>query len=187
MIYHFESVTASGEKQSLETYKGKVLLIVNTASKCRFTPQFDDLQKLYENYREQGFEILGFPCNQFGEQEPGTSEEAQHFCQANYGVSFPIFSKINVNGEYADPLFQYLKKAVPFEGFDETNIQVKLLKALISEKYPEYLVGNEIKWNFTKFLVDSDGTILKRYEPAVEPSAIAGDIEQLLLAAAYKG
>ncbi len=179
-IYDFEAEKVNGEKVSLSTYQNDVLLIVNTASKCTFTPQFDDLQKLYEQYHNQGFTILGFPCNQFGEQEPGTNEEAEAFCKMNYGVTFPIFSKIKVNGEEAHPLYQYMKEALPFHGFDENNIQSKLLKMMITENNPEWLIGNEIKWNFTKFLFDRNGTPVKRFEPHEEKDAMVPSIEKLL-------
>lgn len=163
-IYQYSAEKADGSRVSLSEYKGKMVLIVNTASKCRFTPQFDDLQKLYNDYKDSGLEILGFPCNQFGEQEPGTDEEAAAFCQINYGVKFPIFAKIEVNGPNANDLFEYLKKAAPFAGFDESNIAAKLLKMMLAEKEPELLVGNDIKWNFTKFLIDQQGNVVKRFE-----------------------
>ena len=179
-VYQYDVEQVNGEKVSLTQYKGKVLLIVNTASQCTYTPQFEDLQKLYEQFQGQGFEILGFPCNQFGEQEPGTNEEAVSFCQMNYGVTFPVFSKIKVNGENANPLYKYLKQKAPFKGFDEANINEKLLKMMISEKNPEWLVGNEIKWNFTKFLINQEGEVIKRYEPSTEPLEIKSDISQII-------
>lgn len=179
-IYQFEIKRANGKDQLMKDYKGKVMLIVNTASKCKFTPQFEDLQKLYEVYQGQEFEILGFPCNQFAGQEPGSSEEAAEFCRMNYGVRFPIFSKVKVNGADAHPLFKYLKEQQPFRGFDENNIQEKLLKFMLLEKSPEWLVGDEIKWNFTKFLIDQQGNVVKRYEPSDEVADIASDIERLL-------
>lgn len=179
-VYQFEVEKPNGEKISLSEYKGKVLLIVNTASKCRFTPQFDDLQKLYEKYNSDGFEILGFPCNQFDNQEPGTSQEAASFCQMNYGVKFPVYAKVDVNGKGAHPLFHYLKQQAPFKGFDEANIAEKLLKLKITEEYPEWLVGDEIKWNFTKFLIDQNGQVVNRFEPATEPMELVDDIERLL-------
>lgn len=179
-IYQFEVPQVNGQTVPLSQYEGKVLLIVNTASKCRFTPQYDDLQKLYLQYKDQPFEILGFPCNQFGEQEPGTSQEAAAFCQLNYGVTFPIFAKVDVNGQNAHPLFQYLKQKAPFRGFDESNIQEKLLKMMIFEKNPEWLVGDNIKWNFTKFLIDQRGQVVKRYEPTDELDEIRQDIQTLL-------
>lgn len=181
-IYQFEGERANGQKVSLSEYRNKVLLIVNTASKCKFTPQFDDLQKLYDRFKGERFEILGFPCNQFGEQEPGSSEEAESFCKLNYGVSFPIFAKVDVNGPNAHPLFKYLVQCQPFRGFDETNFQEKLLKMMIFEKTPAWLTGDSIKWNFTKFLIDAEGRVRKRYEPTDEFSVIADDIEQLLSA-----
>ncbi len=138
-------------------YAGKVLLIVNTASHCGFTPQYAALEALYQRYRERGLVVLGFPCNQFGSQEPGEAEEIASFCQKNYGVSFPMFAKIEVNGNEAHPLYQYLKKAAPG------------------------LLGSEgIKWNFTKFLVDRQGEVVERYAPATAPESIARDIEKLL-------
>ncbi|ALF10741.1 glutathione peroxidase [Parageobacillus thermoglucosidasius] len=179
-IYNYEVTKPNGETVSLSEYKGKVLLIVNTASRCGFTPQFQDLQKLYEKYREYGFEILGFPCNQFGGQEPGSSQDAVAFCQRNYGVTFPIFAKIEVNGDNAHPLFQYLKKEAPFKGFDETNANGRILKLMIMEKNPEWLVGDEIKWNFTKFLINRDGKVIRRYEPIEEPIDFEQDIAALV-------
>ena len=158
-VYGFSCQTGSGESKSLEEYRGKVLLVVNTASKCGFTPQFEGLEKLYEAYKDRGLMILGFPCNQFGRQDPGSNDEIQEFCQLNYGVSFPMFSKIEVNGGDADPLFKHLKKAAP--------------GALGTER---------IKWNFTKFLINKDGEVLKRYAPATKPEDIEADIEALLAA-----
>ncbi|GEN29983.1 glutathione peroxidase [Cerasibacillus quisquiliarum] len=179
-IYQFKVTTLKGEQVTLEQFKDKVLLIVNTASKCRFTYQFEQLQQLYLTFDKQDFEILGFPCNQFAEQEPGTSDEAAQFCRANYGVSFPMFAKINVNGVNEDPLFRYLKQKAPFRGFDETNIEEKLLKMRLANEYPEWLVGDSIKWNFTKFLIDKEGTVVNRFEPSVEPTTFEDEIRQLL-------
>ncbi|GAA4834080.1 glutathione peroxidase [Paenibacillus vulneris] len=179
-IYDISAVTLQGKEVSLEQYKGKVLVIVNTASKCGFTPQYTDLQKLYERYNSQGLEILGFPCNQFNEQEPGSNEEVQSFCQVNYGVQFPMFEKTDVRGRDAHPLFRYLTEQAPFEGFDLSNASGRLLHAFLQEKQPELLVGDEVKWNFTKFLVDRDGHIVERFEPAVEPMDMEPAIESLL-------
>ncbi|MCB1678956.1 MAG: glutathione peroxidase [Halioglobus sp.] len=156
-VYDFSCATAAGEKKSLADYRGKVLLVVNTASKCGFTPQFAGLEELYEKYRDAGLEILGFPCNQFGKQDPGSNDEIVEFCQLNYGVSFPMFGKIEVNGGGAEPLFKYLKKAAPGA-----------------------LGSRGIKWNFTKFLIDADGNVVKRYAPTDKPAAIEKDIEKLL-------
>lgn len=156
-VYDFNCQTTAGKKQSLNDYRGKVLLVVNTASKCGFTPQFEGLETLYEKYREEGFEILGFPCNQFGKQDPGSNAEIMEFCQLNYGVSFPMFAKIEVNGSGTDPLFKHLKKEAP--------------GALGTQR---------IKWNFTKFLIDPDGNVVKRYAPTDKPGAIEKDVKKLL-------
>ena len=155
-VYDFTCQTPSGQDKSLSEYEGKVLLVVNTASKCGFTPQFGGLEEMYEKYKDQGLEILGFPCNQFGNQDPGSNDEIQEFCQLNYGVSFPMFGKIEVNGSGADPLFVHLKKSAPG------------------------MLTNNIKWNFTKFLVDANGEVVKRYAPTVKPKEIEADIEALL-------
>lgn len=156
-VFDFSCSTSSGDERSLADYRGKILLVVNTASKCGFTPQFAGLEEMYEKYRERGLEILGFPCNQFGKQDPGSNEEITEFCQLNYGVSFPMFGKIEVNGRGADPLYQHLKKAAPGA-----------------------LGTRGIKWNFTKFLINRDGKVLKRFSPATTPAQIAKEIEQLL-------
>jgi len=156
-IYDFEVDDIHGRKVKLGAYKGKVLLVVNTASKCGFTPQYKGLEALYEKFGPRGFEVLGFPCNQFGAQEPGSEEEIESFCEVNYGVSFPLFAKIDVNGDRAAPLYRHLKRAKPG------------------------LLGSEaIKWNFTKFLVDRDGKVVERYAPNTEPEKIVPDIEKLL-------
>ncbi len=178
-IYSYEAETIRGEQVSLEQYKGKVLIVVNTASKCGFTPQYEDLQKLYQEYKEQGLEILGFPSNQFGEQEPGTNSDVQSFCKINYGVTFPLFAKTDVRDETAHPLFQYLTDAAPFHGFDTNEPSGKMLNAFLSEKLPHYLEGNSIKWNFTKFLVDREGNVVKRFESTDEPLSMREDIERL--------
>ena len=156
-VYQFSCQTPGGASKSLEDYKGKVLLVVNTASKCGFTPQFEGLEEMYKTYHDKGLEILGFPCNQFGKQDPGSNDEIMEFCQLNYGVSFPMFGKIEVNGSNADPLFKHLKKAAPGA-----------------------LGTQGIKWNFTKFLIDPTGKVVKRYAPKDKPRAIAKDIEKLL-------
>lgn len=156
-IYGFAPRNNQGSETSLEDYRGQVLLIVNTASKCGLTPQFAGLEAIYKEYRDQGFTILGFPCNQFAGQDPGSNDEIMEFCQLNYGVSFPMFGKIDVNGDDTDPLFKHLKQEAP--------------GALGSER---------IKWNFTKFLVNRAGDVVKRYAPTTKPDAIASDIEALL-------
>lgn len=179
-VYHYSAKTIKGNPISLEEYKGKVLLIVNTASNCKFTPQYEDLQKLYLKYKDQGFEILGFPCNQFMEQEPGDNSEILSFCTLNYGVTFPLFSKIEVNGPDAHPLYKYLKENAPFKGFDLDNPQDKLLNMLLNEKFPEFNQGDEIRWNFTKFIVDKNGNVFDRFESSVEPSELEPYIKRML-------
>ena len=156
-IYDFSAQTLTGKPRKLSDYKGKVLLVVNTASKCGFTPQYAGLEDLYTKYKSRGLVVLGFPSNQFGEQEPGPDSEIAEFCEMNYGVSFPMFSKVDVNGEQAHPLYRYL-----------------------SEARPGMLGSKAIKWNFTKFLVGRDGTVLERYAPTTAPADIGPDIEKAL-------
>ncbi|MGO4545300.1 glutathione peroxidase [Paenibacillus sp. 2TAB23] len=179
-IYSYDVETIKGEQQSMEQYKGKVLIVVNTASKCGFTPQYSDLQKLYEEYKDQGLEILGFPSNQFAEQEPGTNSDVQSFCQLNYGVTFPLFDKTDVRDETAHPLFSYLTEEAPFAGFNTNEPSGKMLNAFLEEKLPHYLEGNSVKWNFTKFLIDREGNVIKRFESTDEPLAMKAEIEALL-------
>jgi glutathione peroxidase len=179
-IYSFTARNIRGTEISLEQYKGKVLIIVNTASKCGFTPQYADLQKLYEKYKEQGLVILGFPCNQFGEQEPGTNDAVDTFCQLNYGVTFPLFEKIDVRDNEKHPLFAHLIGQAPFEGFDLTNSSGKMLNKILEEKMPHLLLGDEIKWNFTKFLINREGEVVRRFESPVDPLDLEPEIEVLL-------
>lgn len=156
-IADFTVTTNKGEPLDLSEKLGKVLLVVNTASKCGFTPQYDGLEKLFEGYKDRGFEVLGFPCNQFGNQEPGDAEEIAQFCKLNFGVTFPLMAKVDVNGENASPLFDWMKGEAPG------------------------LMGSKgIKWNFTKFLIDRQGKVVKRYAPQDKPERIAQDIEKLL-------
>jgi len=156
-VYRFTANSLNGSPVDLAQYRGKVLLIVNTASKCGFTPQYQGLEAVYQQFRNQGVEVLGFPCNQFGSQEPGDAAEIGAFCEKNYGVSFPLFAKIDVNGDNADPLYKYLKHAAPG------------------------LLGSEgIKWNFTKFLIRKDGSVFKRYAPQTKPEELIDDIKRLL-------
>ena len=156
-IYEFEVQKITGDKARLGSYENQVMLIVNTASKCGFTPQYEGLEALYKKYKDQGLVVLGFPCNQFGRQEPGSESDIEEFCQLNYGVSFPMFTKIDVNGDDADPLFTYLKKS------------------------KKGILGSEnIKWNFTKFLVNRDGNVIARFAPTVKPKDLEKDIESLL-------
>jgi glutathione peroxidase len=156
-VYDFKARTIDGQEVSLSDYRGKVLLIVNVASRCGFTPQYRGLEELYERFGKSGFEVLGFPCNQFGKQEPGTDSEIRGFCDLQYGVRFPLFSKVDVNGSGTHPLYEFLKRAKP--GFLGTK---------------------RIKWNFTKFLVDRNGRPLKRYSPQTTPQAIERDVEKAL-------
>lgn len=179
-VYDFTVKTNKGVEKSLGDYKGKVLLIVNTASKCGFTPQFEGLQKLYNEYKDKGLEILGFPCNQFAAQDPGSNDEIQSFCKLNYGVTFQIFEKGDVRGENAQPLFKYLTAQKKFEGFDENHPIAQKLTEALKAHFPEYLEGDGIKWNFTKFLIDKNGEVIKRFEPTTDPADIAADIEKLL-------
>ncbi len=175
-IYDFTVKNAKGEDISLSQYKGKVLLVVNTATKCGLTPQYEALEALYKKYREKGLEILDFPCNQFLGQAPGSDEEITEFCSLNYGTTFPRFKKIDVNGKDADPLFAWLKEQKPEDlGDDETKSfenKVKLLKPFAKE--------GDIKWNFGKFLVGTNGDVLARYSPAYKPEQLEADIEKLL-------
>jgi len=225
-IYNYNVKDIKGEDVSLETYKGKVVLIVNVASKCRFTPQYNELENLYKKYKARGLVILGFPCNQFGQQEPGNNYEIASFCNLSYRVTFPMFSKIDVNGENEEPLYTYLKNQKSFEGFpaggDPVTIDVPAesdqgeqaledkarsyvdniegttvkpvqssyvipgnestaqLVKIISEEDPDFAENSDIKWNFTKFLVDKEGNVQARYEPMVSPLEIEKDIQALL-------
>ena len=175
-VHAFQAELSDGTVISLESFKGQALLIVNTASKCGLTPQYEGLEKLYNTYKDKGFTVLAFPCNQFGGQEPGTEEEIVHFCKTNYNVSFPIFRKIEVNGDNAHPLYQYLKKEAPRE--DAIDPDSRLYKRL--SETPHLLDSPDIKWNFTKFLVDRNGRVVKRFAPTTKPEDIAAEIEQLV-------
>ncbi len=155
-FYQFSARSLQGKEIPMEEYKGKVVLVVNTASKCGFTPQYEGLEDIYRRYNDKGLVILGFPCNQFGNQEPGSETEISEGCLINYGVSFPMFSKIEVNGDNAHPIFKYLKKSLPG------------------------LLSSKIRWNFTKFLIDTNGNPAKRFSPVTKPEQIIPDIEKLL-------
>ena len=179
-IYDFKAITIDGDEVSLEQYKGKVLVIVNTASKCGFTPQYEGLEKLYEQYKDENFEILGFPSNQFAGQEPGENIEIQNFCKKNYGVSFQLFEKGNVRGENTLPLFKYLTEKTTFRGFDLNHPIGKKLNDMFKGKFTEFMEDDSIKWNFTKFLIDRNGNIAHRYEPTTEPASMSSDIKKLL-------
>ena len=179
-IYNYSFKNADDDQVNLKDYKGKVMLLVNTASKCGFTPQYEGLESLHQAYQDKGLEVIGFPCNQFLEQEPGTAEEIKSFCQLNYGVSFEMSQKLDVRGESADPLFKYLTSQKKFEGYDLETEGGKNMQGFLSTKLPHLLEGDDIKWNFTKFLVSKDGQVIKRYESTVDPADIKADIEALL-------
>lgn len=179
-IYDFEVNDLNDEKLSLEKYKGQVVLIINSATKCGFTPQYDELQDLYEKYKDEGFIILDFPCNQFGGQAPGTNEEIYSFCDAKFGITFPMFSKIEVNGENAHPLYKFLKSQKSFAGFNEEHELTPVLKKMLSEADPDYENDPSIKWNFTKFLIDRNGNVVERYEPTEDIFVIEERIKELL-------
>ena len=179
-VYEFSVKDRKGHEVSLREYADEVILIVNTATKCGFTPQYEEFEKLYAKYHSQGFEILDFPCNQFGQQAPGTDESIHEFCKLNYGTEFPQFKKIKVNGDDADPLFKFLKEQKGFAGWDETHPIYPILDKMLSEADPNYKDNPDIKWNFTKFLINKKGQVVKRYEPTTKLSLIAEDIEKLL-------
>lgn len=179
-IYDFQVNAVDGRAVSLSMYRGKVLLIVNTASQCGYSRQFAGLQKLYENYRKQGVEILGFPCNDFNGKEPGSSQEVKQYCEAHFRVTFPLFEKIEVRGQHAHPLFDYLTKQAPFQGFDTGTSEGQWMDNFLQDKYPDIYDGDGIKWNFTKFLIDRSGHVHGRYETPVEPSDIEPGIAALL-------
>eukprot|EP01029_Cantina_marsupialis_P009427 TRINITY_DN219647_c5_g1_i1.p1 TRINITY_DN219647_c5_g1~~TRINITY_DN219647_c5_g1_i1.p1 ORF type:complete len:222 (+),score=41.85 TRINITY_DN219647_c5_g1_i1:63-728(+) len=178
-IYSYKMNSLNGEELSLDAYKGKLILIVNTASKCGLTPQYKGLEAMYKKYKDQGLVILGFPSNQFMEQEPGSSEEIADFCQKNYGVSFPMFEKIEVRGENAHPLYKMLTKEKAFLGFDDSE-GGQMFNGFLSEKFPEIYKGDGVKWNFTKFIVGRDGKVIERIEPNIVPEDFEEEIKKLL-------
>ncbi len=180
-IYDITVKDMDGSDVSLANYKGKVLLIVNVASKCGLTPQYEGLEALYQKYKDQGLEILGFPCNQFLEQEPGTNEEIQSFCSLNYNVTFPLFDKIDVNGEAESPLYTYLKKQAPFKGYPEgTEEFATMLDEIHQKTGTGFDQGDAIRWNFGKFLVSKDGKTILRFEPMVTPDMMEEAIQEFL-------
>lgn len=180
-IYDTQVNTINGSLIKLSNYRGKVLLIVNTASRCSYSRQFADFQKLYENHNKQGFEILGFPCNQFNEKEPGSNLEVKEYCESNFGVTFPLFEKMEVRGKKAHPLFQFLTEQAPFRGFNTQTSDGQKMQNFLQEKYPDIFDGDGIKWNFTKFLVDKNGQVCGRYETTTEPFELEPIIKSLLL------
>ena len=177
-IYDFTTLNNKGKEVNFKDYEGKVLLIVNTASKCGFTPQYDGLEALYQQYKDKGLVVIGFPCDQFAGQEPGSNEQIEEFCRLNHGVTFPLMAKTDVNGANAEPIFEFLKAKAPteqYEGF-KAKATHKLLKGLSKSVEKD----SDILWNFTKFLVSRDGTIVKRYAPVGEPKDFAKDVEAML-------
>ena len=168
-VYDFKAVANDGSEVNFADYKGQVLLIVNTASKCGFTPQYDGLEALYQEYKDKGFTVIGFPCDQFGHQEPGTNEEIAEFCRLNHGV----------NGKNAHPIYLWLYGEKPFAGFGEGDT-AQFMDKMLSGQDPEYASNPDIKWNFTKFLIDRKGQVVARFEPMVTPEALKAEIERLL-------
>lgn len=179
-IYDFTVPDQKGNITDLKKYSGNVLLITNTATKCGFTPQYKELQALFEKFYNKGFFILDFPCNQFGEQAPGTAEEISGFCSVNYGTTFPRFAKINVNGENALPLFKFMQSQKGFAGFNPEHTLTPVLDKLLSKEDPEYKKSDSIKWNFTKFLIDRSGNVVRRFEPTAQISEIEKSIEEII-------
>ncbi|MBQ5471144.1 MAG: glutathione peroxidase [Treponema sp.] len=177
-IYDFKVLRRDGSEFSLSELKGKVLLIVNTATGCGFTPQYKGLEELYQKYHDQGFEVLDFPCDQFGHQAPGEDEEIHEFCTMRYHTTFDQFKKIEVNGPNAIPLFTFLKEKQGFKGF--SGIKGAVMKAVAAAKDPDYKNNSDIKWNFTKFLVDKEGNVVERFESTVEPKSIDDKVKSLL-------
>lgn len=175
-VYDFTVRDANGTTRSLRDYAGSVLLIVNVASKCGLTPQYEGLEALYRDEKDRGFHVLGFPCNQFGGQEPGTDAEIAAFCSSQYDVSFPVFSKIEVNGPGADPLYTYLRAEAP----GDFGPQYGGLYEHVANSNPDAIGRDDIKWNFTKFLIGADGEVIRRYEPPVTPAEIKPDVDKLL-------
>ncbi len=179
-IYNFKALSNRGKEVDFADYKGKVLVIVNTASKCGFTPQYDGLEALYQKYKDKGLIIIGFPCDQFGHQEPGTNEQIEEFCRLNHGVTFPLMSKIEVNGANAHPVFQWLKSQAGFAGFDPSHKLTKILDEMLRKQDPDFEKNPDIKWNFTKFVISRDGSQVVRFEPTSEPKELAVCIEKML-------
>ena len=177
-IYDYKAVASNGKEIDFKQFEGKVLLIINTASKCGFTPQFDGLEALNEKYRDRGLVCIGFPCNQFANQDPGSDSEIEGFCRMNYGVTFQIMKKIDVNGPEANPIFEYLKQQAPTEEYH--GLKAKSAAALFKTISKSVEKDSDIKWNITKFLISRDGTTVKRYAPTTEPKDFERDIEEML-------
>ena len=179
-IYQFSVLDGNLDTVSLSDYQGKVLLVVNTATQCGFTPQYEELQNLYAKYHDRGFEVLDFPCNQFGEQAPGNYDEIHSFCTLNYNISFPQMAKIEVNGDSAQALYVWLKEQAPFGGFDTTDRIGAYLDQMFRTQDSLYYQNPDIKWNFTKFLIDRNGKVVKRFEPTAKMGEIEAAVNSLL-------
>ena len=179
-IYDFSVKDRKGKDVSLKEYANEVLLIVNTATKCGFTPQYDELESLYKKYHSQGFEILDYLCNQFGQQAPGTDESIHECCKLNFGTEFPQFKKVKVNGEDAEPLFKFLQDQKGFAGWDPEHNLTPILDDMLSKVDPDYKQKSDIKWNFTKFLINKKGQVIARFEPTEKMENIEKQIEELL-------
>lgn len=178
-IYDFTVKAQDGSDISLEDYRGKILLIVNTATGCGFTPQYDELQNIYDDFKDKGLEILDFPCNQFGEQAPGNDEEIHSFCTGRYGITFSQFSKVDVVGANASPLFRWLTANTEFEGFDKNPMGL-MMTQMLKKKDKNFKDNNDVKQNFTKFLVDKEGNVVARFEPMTSLKKIRAKIEEVL-------
>lgn len=177
-IYDFKALNNKGEEVEMSQYKDHVLMIVNTASKCGFTPQYDGLEALYQKYKEQGLVILGFPCDQFAHQEPGSDEEIAEFCRINHGVTFQLMKKIDVNGENAHPIFEYLKSQAPKEEYK--GLKAKATHTMLKGISKSAKKESDILWNFTKFIISRDGAVVKRFPPTTEPADFENDIKEML-------
>jgi len=175
-VFDFSVKTQDGKMVKLDSYKGQYILIVNTATQCGFTPQYEEMQHMYEKFKDDGFVILDFPCNQFGEQAPGSNQEIHNFCTSTFNITFPQFAKVNVNGPDEDPLFAWLKKQKGFEGFDQSNPIGKHLHEAFLKQDPNYAENPDIKWNFTKFLIDREGNVVARFEPTMDMNKVADAI-----------
>lgn len=179
-FYDIEAEDVMCDVHKMEEYKGKVVLVVNTATQCGFTPQYDDLQNIYEKYQQDGLEILDFPCNQFGNQAPESNEDIVSFCDAKFGITFKHYAKIDVNGENEHPLYTFLKAQKGFAGFDEDNPLTPMLNSMLQRKNPDYMSTPDIKWNFTKFLINRDGEVVERFEPTTDMDIVEKKIKELL-------
>ena len=177
-IYDFKALNNKGAEVDFKDYEGKVLLIVNTASKCGFTPQYDGLEALYQKYKDKGLVVIGFPCDQFAHQEPGSNEEIAEFCRINHGVTFPLMAKVDVNGSNAEPIFEFLKAQAPAEEYN--GLKAKATQKLLKGLRKSVEKDSDILWNFTKFLVSRDGSVVKRFAPTAEPKDFAKDVESML-------